>query len=100
MVRNRTKGKLKPVDQDEENIRSNAKYYTVVGFKPGLGRKLYQRFDNLVWAKEYCKELLRDGSLRLRATMIYAVDEYDRNALVGTMNLDEIWKDVEVKRYA
>ena len=100
MVRNRTKGKLKPVDQDEENIRSNAKYYTVVGFKPGLGRKLYQRFDNLVWAKEYCKELLRDGSLRLRATMIYAVDQYDRNALVGTMNLDEIWKDVEVKRYA
>ena len=53
-----------------------------------------------MWAKEYCKELLRDGSLRLRATMIYAVDEYDRNALVGTMNLDEIWKDVEVKRYA
>jgi hypothetical protein len=55
MVRNRTKGKLKPVDQDEENIRRNAKYYTVVGFRPGLGRKLYQRFDNLVWAKEYCK---------------------------------------------
>jgi hypothetical protein len=94
------RGELKPVDKDEERIRSNAKYYTVVGFKPGEGRKLYQTFDNLVWAKAYCKELLRNGSLRLRATMIYAVDEYDRNALVGTMNLDEVWKDVEVKRYA
>jgi len=31
--------------------------------------------------------------------MIYAVDEYDSNALVGTMGLDEIWKDVEEKRY-
>mgnify|MGYP005994244665 CR=1 FL=1 len=94
------RGELKPVDADEFRIRSNAKYYTVVGFRPGLGRKLYQRFDNLVWAKAYCKELLREKELRLRAIMIYAVDEYDRNALVGTMNLDEIWKDVEVKRYA
>ena len=94
------RGDLKPVDADEYRIRSNAKYYTVVGFRPGLGRKLYQRFDNLVWAKAYCKELLREKELRLRAIMIYAVDEYDRNALVGTMNLDEIWKDVEVKRYA
>lgn len=94
------RGELKPVDADEENIRSNAKYYTVVGFRPGHGRKLYQQFENLEWAKHYCKQLLRDGSLRLRAAMIYAVDEYDRNALVGTMNLDEIWKDVEVKRYA
>lgn len=94
------RGDLKPVDADEYRIRSNAKYYTVVGFRPGEGRKLFQTFENLLWAKEYCKELLRDGSLRLRTTMIYAVDEYDRNALVGTMNLDEIWKDVEVKRYA
>ena len=94
------RGEMKPVDADEHRIRVNAKYYTVVGFRPGLGRKLYQRFDNLVWAKAYCKELLREKELRLRAIMIYAVDEYDRNALVGTMNLDEIWKDVEVKRYA
>ena len=94
------KGDLKPTEEDEERIRSNAKYYTVVGFRPGSGRKLYQRFDNIVWAKAYCKELLREKELRLRAVMIYAVDEYDRNALVGTMGLDEIWKDVEVKRYA
>jgi len=94
------RGELKPVDADEENIRNNAKYYTVVGFHPGQGRKLYQTFDNLVWAKAYCKELIHNKSLRLRAVMIYAVDEYDRNALVGTMNLDELWKDVEIKRYA
>jgi len=92
-------GELKPVDAEENRIRSNAKYYTVVGFKPGEGRKLYQTFNNLVWAKAYCKELLRNGSLRLRAAMIYAVDEHDRNALVGTMGLDEIWKNVEEKRY-
>lgn len=93
------RGELKPTDAEENRIRSNAKYYTVVGFRPGQGRKLYQRFDNLVWAKAYCKELLRNGSLRLRAAMIYAVDEYDCNALVGTMGLDEVWKDVEEKRY-
>lgn len=93
------KGNLKPVDEDENRIRSNAKYYTVVGFRPGQGRKLYQTFDNLIFAKLYCKELLRETGLRLRATMIYAVDEYDRNALVGTMGLNEVWKDVEEKRY-
>ena len=94
------RGELKPVDADEYRIRSNAKYYTVVGFTPGRGRKIYQTFEKLVFAKAYCAELLRDKTLRLRATMIYAVDEYERNALVGTMGLDEVWKDVEVKRYA
>ena len=94
------RGELKPVDEDENRIRSNAKYYTVVGFKPGEGRKLYQTFDNLIWAKAYCGELLNNASLRLRATMIYAVDEHDRNALVGTMGLDKVWKDIEEKRYA
>ena len=94
------KGDLKPVDEDENRIRSNAKYYTVVGFRPGQGRKLYQTFEDLIYAKAYCGELLNDATLRLRATMIYAVDEYERNALVGTMGLDEVWKDVEVKRYA
>lgn len=93
------KGNLKPVDEDENRIRSNAKYYTVVGFRPGQGRKLYQTFDNLIFAKSYCKELLKDNYLRLRATMIYAVDEHDRNALVGTMGMDKVWKDVEEKRY-
>lgn len=94
------KGDLKPVDEDENRIRSNAKYYTVVGFRPGQGRKLYQTFEDLIYAKAYCGELLNDATLRLRATMIYAVDEHDRNALVGTMGLDEVWKDVEEKRYA
>ena len=93
------RGTLKPVDAEENRIRSNAKYYTVVGFRPGSGRKLFQTFENLLWAKEYCKELLRDGSLRLRAAMIYAVDDYDCNALVGNMGLDEVWKDAEEKRY-
>ena len=93
------RGELKPVDADENRIRSNAKYYTVVGFTPGMGRKLYQTFDNLVFAKAYCAELLRNTGLRLRAAMIYAVDEYDRNALVGTMSQDGKWKDVVEKRY-
>lgn len=94
------RGELKPVDEEEHRIRSNAKYYTVVGFRPGQGRKLYQTFDTLVFAKAYCAELLKDPILRLRATMIYAVDEYDRNALVGTMGQDNVWKDAEEKRYA
>ena len=93
------KGQLKPVDEDENRIRSNAKYYTVVGFIPGRGRKLYNTFDTLVFAKAYCKELINETGLRLRAAMIYAVDEYDRNALVGTMGQDGKWKDVKEKRY-
>ena len=94
------RGELKPVDADEYRIRTNAKYYTVVGFKPGSGRKIYQTFDNFVFAKAYCVELLREKELRLRAAMVYAVDEYERNALMGTRNLDEIWKDVKVNRHA
>ena len=94
------RGQLKPVDAEEERIRSTAMYYTVVGFTPGMGRKIYQKFDNFVFAKAYCVELLRDTTVRVRAVMVYAVDEYESNALMGTMNLDEIWKDAEVKRYA
>lgn len=93
------RGELKPVDAEEHRIRSNAKYYTVVGFTPGRGHKIYQTFEKLVFAKAYCAELLRNKTLCLRATMIYAVDKYDSNALVGTMGLDEIWKEAKVQRY-
>lgn len=94
------RGELKPVDADEKRIRDNAQYYTVVGFRPGSGRKIYHTCNDVTWAKAYCVELLRETSLRLRAAMVYAVDEYERNALVGTMNLDEVWKPAMEKRYA
>jgi hypothetical protein len=94
------RGTLKPVDQEESRIRSNAKYYTVVGFSPGNGRKIYNTFDTLVFAKAYCKELVNHTGLRLRAVMVYAVDEYERNALVGTMGQDSVWKEAVEKRYA
>ena len=92
-------GDLKPVDEWEENIRKNAKYYTVIGFTPGKGNRHFQSFEDITWAKAYAIELMKDTSTRIRAAMVYAVNEYDNHALVGTCNADLKWKQVEPKRY-
>lgn len=93
------RGDLKPVDEWEENIRNNAQYYNVVGWRPGGQKKEYQRFDNLVWAKAYAKELMKEKADRIRTAMIYAVGEYDHHALVGSYDINEQWKPVIPKRY-
>jgi hypothetical protein len=93
------RGELKPADAWEENIRQNPLYYRVVGFSPGKG-KTYQTFDNLVWAKAYAAELMREAEFyRLRTAMVYAVGEYEHATLVGSYGINKEWKPVIPKRW-
>ncbi len=93
------RGDLKPVDEWEENIRNNAKYFRVIGWRPGGRNQDYPNFDDLAWAKAYASELMKDKILRLRTAMVYAVGEYENFTLVGSIGNDGVWKPVIPKRY-
>jgi len=94
------RGDLKPVDEWEETIRANPKHYTVVGFRPGAGNRHFQSFENLLWAKAYAKELMKEAKFyRIRTALVYAVGQYDNFALVGSVDTNERWKEVVPKRY-
>ena len=93
------RGELKPMDEWEETIRNNAVAYNVVMFQPGKSSRVYQSFDNLTMAVEYGKIVLQEPN-RIRSAMIYAIDESEHHALVGTINRhDCVFKKVEPKRY-
>ena len=93
------RGELKPMDAFEQSIRDSAVGYNVVMFQPGQSSRVYQSFDNLTTAVEYGKVVLQEPN-RIRSAMIYAIDESDHHALVGTIvrhNLE--FKKVEVKTW-
>jgi hypothetical protein len=92
------KGDLKPMDEFEETIRANAVAYNVVCFQPGASSRVYQSFECFDTAVEYSKVVLSEAN-RIRSSMIYAIDENNHHALVGTMARDLKYKAVEVKRY-
>lgn len=92
------KGELKAVDQYEQDIRDNAVAYTVICFEPGKSSRAYATFEDLKYSIEYGKQVLRDLT-RVRAAMIYALDEHDHHALVGTINRDMNFKEVVPKVY-
>jgi hypothetical protein len=93
------RGELKPMDAWEQTIRSNAVAYNVVMFQPGASSRVYQSFDNLPMAVEYGKIVLQEPN-RIRSAMIYAIDEGDHHALVGTISRHDLqFKEVEVKTW-
>jgi hypothetical protein len=93
------RGELKPMDAWEQTIRSNAVAYNVVMFQPGASSRVYQSFDNLPMAVEYGKIVLQEPN-RIRSAMIYAIDEGDHHALVGTIGRHNLqFKEVEVKTW-
>ena len=93
------RGDLKPMDEWEERIRSQAVAYNVVMFQPGQSSRVYQSFDNLPMAIEYSKIVLKEPN-RIRSAMIYAIDETNHHALVGTVNRHDCeYKQVEPSRY-
>lgn len=92
------KGDLKPMDEFEETVRANAKYYNVVLFTPGSSSRVYHTVDTLDEAKDFSFGVF-DDQPRCRAAMVYAVDEDERFALVGTVNRGGKWKQATVKRY-
>lgn len=93
------KGEMGDMDKYEQSIRDNANEFVVAGFKPGSSVRSYMRFCDLRYAIEYGKQLLEDET-RLRSIMVYALDEYEHHALVGTMRRDDmVWKEVQPKIY-
>jgi hypothetical protein len=91
-------GDLKPVDEREQNIRDNAKHYNVVMFTPASSTRERKQFDNLVDAKEYSNMILQEPN-KIRTAMIYAANEYDNQAMVGSIDRQLEWKEVIPARY-
>jgi len=84
-----------PQDLFEQEIIDNPVKYNVVLFQPMRNSRVGMSFDNLSMAVEYGKVVL-DEPNRIRAAMIYAIDENDHHALVGTINrFDKTFKEVE-----
>lgn len=83
------RGELKPMDAWEETIRENAVGYNVVMFQPGKSSRVYQSFDNLKMAVEYSRVVLEEPN-RIRSAMVYAIDETNHHALVGTMRREDL----------
>jgi hypothetical protein len=93
------RGELKPMDAWEQDIRKNAVTYSVVMFQPGVSTRVYQTFDNLEMAKKYGEVVLSEPN-RIRAAMIYAINEGGHHALVGTINKHDMkYKEVEPKTW-
>ena len=93
------RGELKPMDEFEETIRDSAVAYNVVMFQPGRSSRVYQSFEVLEHAVAYSQTTLSEPN-RIRSAMIYAIDENNHHALVGTVNRhDGVFKKVEPKRY-
>lgn len=92
------KGELKPMDAFEEDVRQNAVQYNITLFVPGSSTRLKETTETLQEAIARCNELLEDNA-RARSAMVYAVDENDRFAMVGSVNRGSEWKPVVVKRY-
>ena len=93
------RGELKPMDAYEKSIRDRAVGYNVVMFQPGQSSRVYQSFDNLAMAIEYSKIVLQEPN-RIRSAMIYAIDEHNHHALVGTVGRHDLaYKEVELKTY-
>jgi hypothetical protein len=93
------RGELKPMDAFEEGIRNSAVAYNVVMFQPGVSSRVYQSFAKLQEAIEYSKVVLKEPN-RIRSAMIYAIDESEHHALVGTVKRSDCeFKPVVPDRY-
>lgn len=91
------KKELKPVDAHEQQIRDNPKHYNVVFFIPSSSTRISKTFETLDNAMEHCEVSLQEPN-KIRCGMIYAANEYENHALVGTMGRDLKWKEVVVAK--
>lgn len=93
------KGEMSDVDKFEQAIIANAEKFVVTSFRPGSSARTHMAFEELNYAVEYGRQVLKDET-RVRAVMVYALDEDDHHALVGTINRhDMLWKEVKPKIY-
>lgn len=90
------KGEMKDMDRYEQSIRDAAVAYSVVCFQPGTSSRTYATFDDVAYSIAYGKQILSEPN-RIRSVMIYAIDEHDHHALVGTISRDLKFKEVVPK---
>ena len=91
------KDQLSPVDQDEEDIRNRAIMYTTIFFVPPARRERAE-FETLALAKTFEERGLQEQQ-SYRSALIYAVDDRERSALVGTMHRSDLkWKPAVPKK--
>lgn len=94
------RGELKEIDGYEQKIRDNPKHYSVVFFQPTTSSRQSMTTTSLDGAKDYAKTTLSDPNIpKIRTAIIYAVDENDRHAMVGSMDRSLRWKEVIPARY-
>lgn len=94
------KGELKEIDGYEQKIRDNPKHYSVVFFQPSTSSRQSMTTTNLDEAKDHARLTLSDPNItKIRTVIIYAVDEYDRHAMVGSMDKSLKWREVIPSRY-
>lgn len=95
------KGQMSDQDAADEVVRQNAVYYNVVLHVPQRNSRVHYSSESLDEAVEFAETVFDDENLpRVRAAMVYAVDENDHFALMGTTNrFNPVFKPVVVKIY-
>lgn len=95
------KGEMSDQDAADELVRQNATHYNVVLHVPQRNSRVRHSTESLDDAIEYAETVFDDPNQPgVRAAMIYAVDENDHFALMGTTNrFDRRYKPNKVKIY-
>lgn len=95
------KGQMSDQDAADEVVRNNAAYYNVVLHVPQTNSRVKFTDTDLESAIDFAEGVYDDPNQPgVRAAMVYAVDENDHFALVGTTNrFKREYKPVVVKIY-
>lgn len=81
------KGEMSEQDVADELIRASAHHYNVVIYIPQKNSRVHLSDESLDKAITFAESVYTDPGLpRVRSAMVYAVDEHDRFALMGTTN--------------
>ena len=87
---------MRDADTWEQSIVDNPSSYSVVAFTPQRGSRAMPEIPTFEEAYSYATEVL-DLDKRVRSCMIYAVNEYNNHAMVGSLHRQSGWKEVERK---
>lgn len=93
------KGQMSDQDAADEAVRARATHYNVVLYVPQKNSRVYFTDTELTAAIEFAESVYEDPELpQARAAMVYAVDENDHFAMMGSTNrFDQKFKPVVIK---
>jgi len=95
------KGEMSDQDAADEIVRNNADHYNVVLHIPQKNSRVQYTSEELDAAIRFAEGVYDDSNQKgVRCAMVYAVDENDHFALMGTTNrFKRKYKPVKVKIY-